>query len=174
MGGSGSKRGHANLIVTIAEAEVFDVLVRNEPAFDVSRCVITYRPRQEEGDALREALMGSGSLSAHAEGADEIVIPVLVGKAYGDLIGGHERSVEMVTFFIFGTVLKNASKMVDVEFLCHWGIRRQLCEWGAQSDKPPLNGPVSTLGHWLVERAARLLRAHQVHVDVARAFHRLA
>ena len=119
MGVSGSKRGHANLIVTIAEAEVFDVLVRNEPAFDIPRCAITYRPRQEEGDALREALVDSYSLSAYAKGADEIVIPVFIGKAYGDLIGRHERSVEVVTFFIFGTVLKNASKMVDVEFLCH-------------------------------------------------------
>ncbi len=44
MGVSGPKRGHANLVVTMAEAEVFDVLVRNESAFDVPGRVITYRP----------------------------------------------------------------------------------------------------------------------------------
>ena len=72
--------------------------------------------------------MGSGSLSAQGKGADKIVSRVLLGKAYGDLIGRHERSVEMVTVFILGTVLKNALKMLDVEFLCHWGARRRLCE----------------------------------------------
>ena len=44
MGVSGPKRGHANLIVTMAKAEVFDVLVRNESAFNVPRSAITYRP----------------------------------------------------------------------------------------------------------------------------------
>ena len=43
MGVMGPKRGYANLIVTMAEGEVFDVLVRNEPAFNVTRCAITYR-----------------------------------------------------------------------------------------------------------------------------------
>ena len=131
MGVSGPKRGHANLVVTVAEAEVFDVLVRNEPAFNAPRCAITYRPRQEESDALREALVSSGSLSAQGEGADKIVSRVFLGEAYGDLIGRHERSVEMVIGFVFGTVLKNALKMVDVEFVCHRGVRRQLWVGGA-------------------------------------------
>ena len=128
MGVMGPKRGHANLIVTVTEGEVFDVLVRNEPAFNVPRSGVTCRPRQEEGDALREALVGSGSLSAQGKGADKIVGRVLLGKAYGDLVGRHKRSVEMVTGFVFGTVLKNSLKMVNVEFVCHWGVRRRLCE----------------------------------------------
>ena len=124
MGVSGPKCGYANAATSVAEAEVVDARMRYESAFNAPCRAVTYRLGQEAGDTLREALVGSGSLSAQRKCADKIVIRVLLGKAYSDLIGRHERSVEMVIGFVLRTVRENPMEMVDVEVVSHWGIRQ--------------------------------------------------
>lgn len=87
----------------MTEAEVVDATMRNESAVDVSRRAITDRLRQETGDSLGQALVDSGSLAAQRKCADKIVIRILLGKSYGDLIRGHERAVEVVIGFVLWT-----------------------------------------------------------------------
>lgn len=133
MGMSGPKCGYANAATPVAEAEVVDARMRYESAFNALRRAVTYRLGQEAGDTLREALVDSGSLSSQRKCADKLVIRVLLGKAYSDLIGRHERPVEMVIGFILRTVHENPMEMVDVEVVSHWGIRQGPCELEAQS-----------------------------------------
>ena len=123
MGVSGSKRGHANRTVLVAEGKFIDVGMRYESAFDVPRRALAYRLRQESGDALCKALVGSGSLSAQRKPADKAVIRVFVRKAYGDLICRHEWPIEMVTGFILRTAFENSTEMIDVEVVSHCDFR---------------------------------------------------
>ena len=104
--------------------------MRNESAFNAPSRAVTYRAGKEERNALRKTLVGSGSLSTQGKCTDKFVMRVLLGKAYGDLIGRHEWSAEMVIAFILPTVRENSMEMVDVEFASHGSIRHQLRERG--------------------------------------------
>ena len=119
MGRSGPKRGYTYPATSVVESEVVDACMRNESAVDVSRRAITDRLRQEAGDTLGQALVDSGSLASQRKCADKIVIWILLGKAYGDLIRRHERAVEMVTGFVLWTARQNPTQMIDIEILSH-------------------------------------------------------
>ena len=128
MGRSGPKRGHTYQTASVAEGEVVDACMRNESAVNVPRRAVTYRLGQEMGDTLRKALVGSGSLSAQRKRADKIVIRILLGKAYGDLIRRHERAVEMVIGFVLWTARQNPTQMIDIEIVSHWDVNQGSCE----------------------------------------------
>lgn len=120
MGSSGPKRGYTYPAISVAESEVVDACMRNESAVNVPRRAVSYRLGQEMGDALRKALVGSGSLAAQRKCADKIVIRILLGKAYGDLIRRHERAVERVTGFVLWAARQNPAQMIDIEVVSHW------------------------------------------------------
>jgi len=126
MGVSASKRGHANRTVLVAEGKFLDIGMRYETAFNVPSRAIAYCPRQEPGDALCEALIGSGPLSARRKPVNEAVIRVFFRKAYGDLICRHEWPVEMMTVFILWTAFENSMEIVDVEVVSHCIFREGL------------------------------------------------
>lgn len=110
----------------MTEGIFLDVGMRYESAFDTPCCAIAYCLGQEPGDALCEALVGSGSLSAQRKLADKAVIRVFVRKAYGDLICRHEWPAEMVIVFILRAAFENSMEIVDVEVVSHCIFREGL------------------------------------------------
>ena len=94
--------------------------MRYETAVNAPRPAVTYRLGQEAGDALGQALVDSGSLSAQRNCAYKIMIRILLGKAYGDLIRGNERAVEMVIGLVLWTARQNSTQMIDIEIVSHW------------------------------------------------------